>query len=77
MSGASSSYTCHLSARSASSTFEANWSGRCITTAAITDGAEWWDLRTEEQQDVAFGVYVFHVEAPGIGEHVGKFALVK
>ncbi len=42
-----------------------------------SDGAEWWDLRTEEQQDIAFGVYVFHVEAPGIGEHVGKFALIK
>ena len=43
----------------------------------VSDGAAWWDLRSEEQQDVAFGVYVFHVEAPGIGEHVGKFALVK
>ncbi len=42
-----------------------------------SDGAEWWDLRTEEQQDIAYGVYVFHVEAPNIGEHVGKFALVK
>ncbi|MYF63156.1 MAG: hypothetical protein F4183_01515 [Rhodothermaceae bacterium] len=43
----------------------------------VSDGAEWWDLRSEEQQDVAFGIYVFHIEAPGIGEHVGKFALVK
>ena len=43
----------------------------------VSDGSEWWDLRTEEQQDVAFGIYVFHIEAPGIGEHVGKFALVK
>jgi len=42
-----------------------------------SDGSIWWDLRTEEQQDIAFGVYVFHVEAPGIGEHIGKFALVK
>lgn len=42
-----------------------------------SDGAQWWDLRTEEQQDVAFGVYIFHVKAPGIGEHVGKFALIK
>lgn len=42
-----------------------------------SDGSEWWDLRTEGQQDVAFGVYLFHIEAPGIGEHVGKFALVK
>lgn len=43
----------------------------------VSDGSEWWDLRTEEQQDVAFGIYVFHIEAPGIGEHIGKFALVK
>ena len=42
-----------------------------------SDGSEWWDLQTEEQQDVAFGVYVFHVDAPGIGEHIGKFALIK
>ncbi|RMF60994.1 MAG: hypothetical protein D6746_06130, partial [Bacteroidetes bacterium] len=45
--------------------------------SVISDGAEWWDLRTEEQQDVAAGVYIFHVEAPGIGEHIGKFALIK
>ncbi|MDX1740443.1 MAG: hypothetical protein R3178_04080, partial [Rhodothermales bacterium] len=42
-----------------------------------SNGAMFWDLQTEEKQDVAYGVYVFHVEAPGIGEHVGKFALVK
>ncbi|GIV58479.1 MAG: hypothetical protein KatS3mg042_1392 [Rhodothermaceae bacterium] len=45
--------------------------------SVISDGAAWWDLRTEEQQDVAAGVYIFHVEAPGIGEHIGKFALIK
>jgi len=42
-----------------------------------SDGALWWDLRTEEQQDIAYGVYIFHVDAPGIGEHIDKFALVK
>ncbi|NND73196.1 MAG: hypothetical protein HKN43_16605, partial [Rhodothermales bacterium] len=46
-------------------------------SGGVSDGSEWWDLRTEGQQDVAFGVYLFHVEAPGIGEHIGKFALVK
>ncbi len=45
--------------------------------ASTSDGTEWWDLRTSDQQDVAYGVYIFHVEAPGIGEHVGKFALIK
>ena len=42
-----------------------------------SDGSEFWDLRTEGQQDVAYGVYLFHVEAPGIGEHIGKFSLIK
>ena len=43
----------------------------------ITDGAEFWNLRTEDEQDVSFGVYIFHVDAPDIGEYVGKFALIK
>ncbi|MEL7361417.1 MAG: hypothetical protein AAFN13_05045, partial [Bacteroidota bacterium] len=42
-----------------------------------SDGSEFWDLRTEGGQDVAYGIYVYHVEAPGIGEMVGKLALVK
>ena len=42
-----------------------------------SDGAMFWDLKTEDNQDVAFGVYLYHVDAPGIGEHVGKFALIK
>ena len=27
--------------------------------------------------DVAPGLYVFHVEAPGMGRYVGKFAILK
>lgn len=41
------------------------------------DGAAFWDLKTEDNQDVAYGIYFYHVEAPGIGEKVGKFALIK
>ncbi len=41
------------------------------------NGAAWWDLMTENQQEVAYGVYFYHVNAPGIGEKVGKFAIVK
>ena len=58
-----------------------NLRGELIRTlehdGGTSDGAEFWDLRTEDQQDVAFGVYIFHVDAPEIGEHVGKFALIK
>ena len=41
------------------------------------DGAKFWDLKTSNNQDVAYGVYLYHVEAEGIGEHVGKFAIIK
>jgi len=36
-----------------------------------------WNLRTEENLDVAFGVYVYYLDAPGIGSKTGKFALIK
>ena len=41
------------------------------------DGTERWNLRTDGNEDVAYGIYIYHVEAPGIGEHVGRLALVK
>jgi len=40
-------------------------------------GWEWWDLLTHNDQTIAAGVYIFHVDAPGIGEYVGKFAIVR
>jgi len=36
-----------------------------------------WNLRTKDNLDVAPGLYIFHVDAPGVGEHVGKFAIIK
>lgn len=41
------------------------------------NGSAWWDLKTQGDQDVAYGMYLFHVEAPGIGEATGKFAIIK
>jgi len=41
------------------------------------DGGLFWNLRSSENRAVAYGVYVFHVKAPGIGEKIGKFALIK
>jgi hypothetical protein len=41
------------------------------------DGYEPWDLRTRDNLECAPGLYIFHVEAPGIGTHIGKFAIVK
>lgn len=41
------------------------------------DGTVSWDLVTEDGMDAAFGLYVYHVDAPNVGEHLGKFALIK
>ena len=46
-------------------------------TGRAGDGSASWDLRTEENLEVAYGIYFFHVEAPGLGEHTGRFAVVK
>ena len=42
-----------------------------------TNGGLFWDLVTEDGMDAAFGIYIYHVDAPGVGEHIGKFALIK
>jgi hypothetical protein len=36
-----------------------------------------WDLVSKDGMDIAYGIYVFHVDAPGIGEKIGKFAVIK
>lgn len=40
-------------------------------------GDVYWNLRTEENLDAAFGVYVYLVEAGDAGKKIGKFALIK
>jgi len=42
-----------------------------------SDGTISWNLVTEDGMDVAYGLYIYHVDAPGVGEHIGKFALIK
>jgi hypothetical protein len=42
----------------------------------IDDGAVDWDLRTRENLDVAYGVYLYLVDAPA-GRKMGKLAIIK
>lgn len=44
---------------------------------ALNNGTENWDLLTRDNLGVAYGVYIYYVEAPGIGERTGKFAIIK
>ena len=45
--------------------------------APIYDGTEAWNMLTKENLPIAYGIYVYHVTAPGVGERTGKFAVIK
>ena len=36
-----------------------------------------WNLQTDDGLDVSYGVYIYHVDAPGIGKKIGRFAIIK
>jgi hypothetical protein len=36
-----------------------------------------WNMLTKDNLEISYGIYLYHVEAPGIGEKVGKFAVIK
>ncbi len=41
------------------------------------EGTVRWDLRTRDGLDAAYGLYLYHLDAPGVGTKTGKFALIK
>ena len=41
------------------------------------NGREAWDLTTRDGLEVAYGIYFFHIDAPGIGQKLGRFAIIK
>ncbi len=41
------------------------------------DGTEIWDVLNKENLDISYGIYIYHVDAPGIGEKTGTFAIIK
>ncbi len=45
--------------------------------STIDDGKEYWDLLTKDNVEVAYGLYFYHVDAPGIGQKIGKFVIIK
>ena len=43
----------------------------------VDNGREYWNLLNRDGFSVAYGVYLAHIDAPGIGEKLIKFALIK
>ncbi len=45
--------------------------------SGMESGREYWNLLNRDGFGVAYGVYIAHIDAPGIGEKILKFALIK
>ena len=42
----------------------------------VDRGTETWNLLTRDRQSVASGLYLYSVTAPGLGQKIGKFAII-
>ncbi|KUK90031.1 MAG: hypothetical protein XE04_1613 [Marinimicrobia bacterium 46_43] len=58
-----------------------NLRGHLIDTiehhSTANDGMAAWDILSKDGNEIAYGIYIYHVEAPGVGEKIGRFALIK
>jgi hypothetical protein len=44
---------------------------------SLFDGTKSWNLLNSEDQDIAAGYYIYHVETPDGYEHIGRLAVIK
>ena len=42
----------------------------------LNEGKAFWDLRTKDNMNISYGLYLFHVESDE-GSYIGKFAVIK
>jgi len=45
--------------------------------SSYENGTEIWDVLSDEKFEIAYGIYVYNIDAPGIGEKTGTFAIIK
>ncbi len=48
-----------------------------VHRGGVDNGREYWNLLNRDGLGVSYGVYIAHIEAPGIGEKLLKFAIIK
>ncbi len=46
-------------------------------SSIMENGRASWDLRTTDGLEVAHGMYIYYVNAPGVGSKTGKLAIIK
>ncbi len=57
--------------------YKGNTAGGGAPTGDPMNGSLPWNLVTEDGMDIAYGLYIYYVESPGVGEYTGKFAVIK
>ncbi|MCB9057781.1 MAG: hypothetical protein H6627_04395 [Calditrichae bacterium] len=45
--------------------------------SGLNNGTAVWDMLSKDNLEIAYGVYVYHIDAPGIGQKTGTFAIIK
>ena len=58
-----------------------NISGELVKTinhsSTLDSGTGRWDLLTKDNLSASYGMYIYHIDAPDIGEKIGKLAIVR
>ncbi|HNW58453.1 MAG TPA: hypothetical protein PKI62_02100 [bacterium] len=44
---------------------------------SMDNGTEIWDVLSRDNLEISYGVYIYHVDAPGVGQKTGNFAIIK
>lgn len=48
-----------------------------VSESNTNDGTYIWNMLTKDNLEIAYGIYIYHVEAKGVGNKTGKFAVIK
>jgi len=43
----------------------------------LNDGTEIWNMLSKDNLEISYGIYIYHVQAAGVGEKIGKFVVLK
>ena len=43
----------------------------------LNDGTAIWNMLSKDNLEISYGIYIFHIEAEGVGEKIGKFVVLK
>ena len=41
------------------------------------NGTYTWNMLSKDNLEISYGIYIYHIDAPGLGEKIGKFVVIK